>query len=67
MDLSPIFPAFLFNPAWSLLVAAPPRYVFFAAISGSSLGGSNDRAKGCLQAFEQEPSRGRAERDWAGL
>ena len=24
-DLSPIFPAFLFNPAWSPLVAAPPR------------------------------------------
>jgi len=28
LDLSPIFPAFLFNPAWPPLVAAPPRYAF---------------------------------------
>jgi general stress protein YciG len=26
MDLSPIFPAFLLNPAWPPLVTAPPRY-----------------------------------------
>jgi hypothetical protein len=26
MELSPIFPAFLLNPAWPPLVTAPPRY-----------------------------------------
>ena len=26
MDLSPIFPAFLLNPAWPPFVTAPPRY-----------------------------------------
>ncbi len=51
MDFSPIFPAFLFNPAWSPLVAAPPRY----ALRGFPLPDSGRGVEGVVGAREARP------------
>ena len=49
MDLSPIFPAFLLNPAWPPLVTAPPRY---GNVIGNREGREGTRSLQCFPVLD---------------